>query len=118
MESAWSNGKAAYRCRHGRTTAGAPDPQLPKNAYVREDATTARLPALHVLLTATVSTDGGEGRRRRRTRRGTDVRYQATAEDVIAYLREQQLTLTYDPAAGTLYAGPADATTTITVKAS
>jgi site-specific DNA recombinase len=26
MESAWSNGKAAYRCRHGRTSAMAPDP--------------------------------------------------------------------------------------------
>jgi site-specific DNA recombinase len=26
MESAWSNGKPAYRCRHGHTTASAPDP--------------------------------------------------------------------------------------------
>ena len=26
MESAWSNGKPAYRCRHGRTSAMAPDP--------------------------------------------------------------------------------------------
>jgi hypothetical protein len=37
MESAWSNGKPAYRCRPGRTSAMAPDPALPKNTYVRED---------------------------------------------------------------------------------
>ena len=37
MESAWSNGKPAYRCRHGRTTAAAPDPSRLKNTYVRED---------------------------------------------------------------------------------
>jgi hypothetical protein len=56
--------------------------------------------------------------RRRRTRHGTDVRYQATPEDVITWLREQQITLTYDPAAGTLRAGTAEATQTITLKAS
>ena len=37
MESAWSNGKPAYRCRHGRTSAMAPDPARPKNTYIRED---------------------------------------------------------------------------------
>jgi site-specific DNA recombinase len=26
MESAWSNGKAAYRCRHGHTSAADPNP--------------------------------------------------------------------------------------------
>jgi site-specific DNA recombinase len=32
MESAWSNGKPAYRCRHGHTTTAAPpDPERPKN---------------------------------------------------------------------------------------
>ena len=51
MESAWSNGKAAYRCRHGGTSATAPDPSRPKNAYVREDKLLAQLPALHLLLT-------------------------------------------------------------------
>ncbi len=61
---------------------------------------------------------GSQGRGRRRTRRGIDVRYQATAEDVIAYLREQQVTLTYDPAARTLHAGTGNAATTITLKAS
>lgn len=56
--------------------------------------------------------------RRRRTRRDTDVRYQATPEDVIAYLREQELALTYDPAAGTLRAGTGEAPMTVTLKAS
>lgn len=75
-----------------------------KNAYVREDAIVPHLPALHLLLT-----EPGQGRRRRRTRGGTDVRPLITAEDVIAYLREQQLILTYDPAAGALHAGTGQA---------
>jgi site-specific DNA recombinase len=32
MESAWSNGQPAYRCRHGHTSAAPPDPARPKNA--------------------------------------------------------------------------------------
>ena len=51
MESAWSNGKAAYRCRHGRTSAMTLDPARPKNTYVREDKLLPHLPALHLLLT-------------------------------------------------------------------
>jgi site-specific DNA recombinase len=115
MESAWSNGKPAYRCRHGRTTASAPGPERPRKAHVREDVIMARLPARHVLLTGA---GGTEPQRRRRTRRGTDARCRATPEDVIAYLREQELALTYDPAARTLIAGTGDAPMTITLKAS
>jgi hypothetical protein len=37
---------------------------------------------------------------------------------VIAYLREQQITLAYDPAEATLCAGTGDAAQTITLKAS
>jgi len=113
MESAWSNGKPAYRCRHGHTSASAPDPERPKTAYVREDRLLPHLPALHLLLTG----PSGEPRRRRRTRRGTDVRYQ-TAEHVIAHLRERQITLAYDPAEATLRADTGDAPMTITLKAS
>jgi hypothetical protein len=51
MESAWSNGKPAYRCRHGHTSAMAPDPARPKNTYIREDKLLPHLPALHLLLT-------------------------------------------------------------------
>jgi site-specific DNA recombinase len=113
MESAWSNGKPAYRCRHGHTTAIAPSPVRPKNAYIRENLVVPHLPALHLLLTGAAGT-----RQRRRTRRRIDVRHQATAEDVAGYLREQQITLTYDPAARTLHAGTGSAAQTVTLKAS
>jgi site-specific DNA recombinase len=114
MESAWSNGKPAYRCRHGHTTASAPGPDRPKNAHVREDRILPHLPALQILLSQAPSSTG----RRRRTRRGIDVRHQASPEDMIRYLRGQQITLTYDPAAGTLHAGTGDAAQTITLKTS
>jgi site-specific DNA recombinase len=117
MESAWSNGKPAYRCRHGRTTASAPDPGRAKNAYVREDRILPHLPALNVLLTSPADGEG-DGPRRRRTRRGIDTRCQATPEAVIAYLREQSVSLTYESATSTLYAGTGDAAQTITLKAS
>jgi hypothetical protein len=51
-------------------------------------------------------------------RRGADIRYQAGPEDVIGYLRERQITLTHDPASGTLDAGIAEAAQTITLTAS
>jgi site-specific DNA recombinase len=110
MESAWSNGKPAYRCRHGHTTARPRSPDQLKNAYIREDRILPHLPALHLRLT-----EPAPGQRRRRTRRGTDVRYQASPEDVIGYLRERQISLTYDPASGALHAGTAQ---TITLTAS
>jgi site-specific DNA recombinase len=115
MESAWSNGKSAYRCRHGHTTAAPPDPGRPKNAHVREDRILPRLPALHLLLTGTQP----PASRRRRTRRGTDAQPPAAStEGAIGYLREHGITLTYDPAGGTLQAGTAEATKTTIRKAS
>jgi site-specific DNA recombinase len=101
MESAWSNGRPAYRCRHGHTSTSAPDPGRPRNAFIREDRILPHLPALHLLLTQADST---ESERRRRTRRGADARHRASPEDVIAGLRENQVTLTFDAAAGTLRA--------------
>ena len=79
MESAWSHGRPAYRCRHGYTSAAPPDADRPKNAYVREDRILPQLPALHLLLTGA---DPG-ARRRRRTRRGMDVLSAVGAGDVI-----------------------------------
>jgi hypothetical protein len=110
MESAWSNGKPAYRCRHGHTTVSRRGPGRSKNAYIREDRILPHLPALHLQLT-----EPAAPQRRRRTRSGADVRYQASPEDVIEYLRERQVTLTYDPASGTLDAGTAAAAQTITL---
>ncbi len=113
MESAWSNGKPAYRCRHGHTSAAAPDPARPKNAYIREDRILPHLPALHLLLVGAEPAAG----RRRRTRRGAGARPQAGAQDVIGYVRDRAITLTYDPAAGTLQAGTSDTTKTVIRKA-
>jgi hypothetical protein len=59
MESAWSNGKPAYRCRHGHTTASAPDSERPKNAYVREALILPHLAALHLMLTDPPEDRGG-----------------------------------------------------------
>jgi site-specific DNA recombinase len=109
MESAWSNGKPAYRCRHGRTTASRCGPGQLKNAYIREDRILPHLPAVHLLLS-----EPAGGQRRRRTRRGVDIRNQASPERVIGYLREHQITPTYDPASGTLDAGTAQTITLTT----
>ncbi|MGH3404902.1 MAG: recombinase family protein [Streptosporangiaceae bacterium] len=108
-ESCWANGRAAYRCRHGHSSASAPDPARPKNLYIREDRLLPHLPALYVLLA------GGEpaaGRSRRRTRQGADVRRLVSDEDAIGYLRTRQIALTYDPRTGTLQAGTPEAVTT------
>src|ERR1700727_767546 len=37
LESTWSYGRPAYRCRHGYASATSPAPDRPKNTYVRED---------------------------------------------------------------------------------
>jgi hypothetical protein len=115
MESAWSNGKPAYRCRHGHTSAAAPDPGRVKNAYVREDRILPHLPALYLLLTGAQA--AGE-RRMRRTRHGADVRPAVSPEGAIEYLREHQIPLTWDPKAGTVQAGTTEAIKTVTGKAS
>ena len=96
---------------HQRRPAG---PGRRRNAYVREDRILPQLPALYLLLT------GAEpgARRRRRTRRGMDVPPRASAEDVIGYLREHGITLTWDPAAGTLQTGATEPIKTATGKAS
>jgi site-specific DNA recombinase len=114
MESAWSNGRPAYRCRHGHTSAAPPGPGRSGNAYVREDRALAQLPALHILLSGAPPA----GERRRRTRRGADARHRTSLEDMIRYLRENQITLTYDQAAASLRAGVAGATKTVIAKAS
>jgi site-specific DNA recombinase len=46
LESAWSNGKPAYQCRHGYTSATRPDLARPKNTYVREDQILPHLAAI------------------------------------------------------------------------
>ena len=50
LESAWSNGKPAYRCRHGYTSAARPESGRPGNTYVREDQILPHLAAIAILL--------------------------------------------------------------------
>jgi len=114
MESAWSNGKPAYRCRHGHTSAASPDPGKPKNAYIREDRILPYLPALHLLLTGPPQAT----RARRRTRRRADFRPAVSPDEMIGHLREHQVTLTWDPAAATLNARVTGTVKTVTVTAS
>ena len=49
VESAWCNGKPAYRCRHGYTSAIRPSPDCQRNLPVREDKILARLAVLAIL---------------------------------------------------------------------
>jgi site-specific DNA recombinase len=90
-----------------RVRAGPGEAEEP---YIREDRILPHLPALYVLLTRA---EPAATRRRRRTRRGADVRRPASDEDVIGYLRTRQITLTYDPRTGTLRADNPKAVTTV-----
>jgi site-specific DNA recombinase len=113
MEAAWSNGKAAYRCRHGHTSAAAPDPGRPKNAHLREEGALERLPALHLMLTRAESP-----RVRKRTRCGIDVRAALSPQDAIRFFRESQIALVYDQTTGTLQAHNSETAKTIIKNAS
>jgi hypothetical protein len=90
----------------------APDPSRPKNTYVREDKLLPHLPALHLLLTTPAV------RTRRRTRAGTDTIGSASPDEVIAYLREQEITITWNPATAALQARATRTAKTVTIKAS
>ncbi len=103
LESAWSNGRAAYRCRHGYTSATRPEPGRPKNVYVREDQILPHLATLASLL-------AGPGQTRRRRKHGiAQVTTPARAADLIDQLRADGITLTYDPDNRTLHTGDSDA---------
>jgi hypothetical protein len=86
----------------------APDGACPKNTYVREDKIVPHLPAL--LLTTPAA------RARRRTRAGADVRPVTSPEHMIRYLREHEITLTWDPAVAALQARGTETAKTLTVK--
>jgi len=115
LESCWANNRGAYRCRHGHSSASATDAARPKNLYIREDRILPHLPALVIRL---AGTETAAGRRRRRTRRGTDVATPVSDAKAIRYLRSSQITLTYDPRSGTLQADTAEAVTAIIDRAS
>ena len=88
LESAWSNGKPAYGCRHGHPSAAHPDPDRPKNTYVREDQILPHLAALAILLASDGQVqDSGTGQ----------VTAAAQTAGLIDRLRASGTVLTYDP---------------------
>ena len=91
LESAWSNGRPAYRCRHGYCSATSPDPDRPKTTYVREDHVLPHLAALAILLA------GPAGKPGRGNRSLAQVTGPADAAALIDRLRAGGVVLTYDP---------------------
>ena len=102
LESAWSNGKPAYRCRHGYTSATSPDPTRPKNLYIREDKILPRLADLAILRAG--ASPPANSRRSRAA-----ITPPAQAADLIDHLRATGVSLIYDPASHVLRTGTKDA---------
>jgi DNA invertase Pin-like site-specific DNA recombinase len=101
LESTWSNGKPAYRCRHGYTSAARPDPARPKNVYVREDQVLPHLAALAILLGRHKHAPYSPGQ--------PTVTAPAQAAELIDHLRTSGRRLTYDPQHRTLRTDTEDA---------
>ena len=95
LESAWSNGKPAYRCRHGHPSATRPDPARSRNTYVREDQILSHLAALAIVLDG--AEHAGDDPDRARQVTGPD-----GAAELIDYLRSSGHALIYDPQHRTL----------------
>jgi site-specific DNA recombinase len=96
LESAWSNGRPACRCRHGYCSAAVPDPARPKNIYVREDRILPHLAALAILRAGHGVPDSA---------RQASVTLPAQTADLIDQLRITGAVLTYDPGTRTIRAG-------------
>jgi site-specific DNA recombinase len=103
LESAWSYGRPACRCRHGYSSATVPDPARPKNAYVREDQILPHLAAIAILLAASAGISGPE------SGGSAQVTGPADGAVLIDRLRADGVVLTYDPDGRTLHAGGHDA---------
>jgi site-specific DNA recombinase len=93
LESAWSNGKPAYRCRHGHSNATSLGAARPKNTYVREDQILPHLAAVAILLGDHTLPDGS-----------TQVAAPGEVATLIDQLRTADITLTYEPDTRTLRA--------------
>jgi Recombinase zinc beta ribbon domain len=109
LESAWSNGKPAYRCRHGHTSAASSHPTRAKNTYVREDQILLHLAAISILL-AGVAGEPGCG-----NWGPAQVTGPARAADLIDHLRADGIVLTYDPQDRTPRAGGGDDVPSVTI---
>ena len=103
LESAWSNGKPAYRCRHGHTSATWPQTRRPGNSYVREDQILPHLAAISILLAGAARTPGAGGCGAAQLTGPEDT------AGLIDQLRADGVVMTYDPDDRTLHAGSPDA---------
>jgi site-specific DNA recombinase len=102
LESAWSSGRPAYRCRHGYTSATTPNSGRPKNTYVREDQILPHLAALAILLAGPARKPG------RMNRSPAQVTGPADTAALIDQLRADGIVLTCDPDGRTLRASGHD----------
>jgi hypothetical protein len=108
MEGTWNNGTAAYRCRHGQSSANNRSARTP-NAYIRESHLLARMPLLHIRLThsqtlPTAAKGLGQASSLTTSNRVTAIPRitTPTPEEVIAQRRRTARTLTYHHPAKTL----------------
>ena len=83
MQGAWNNDKATYRCKHADDQAL--DQGAPHTVCVKEESILTHLPALLIRL----------GLRPERT--AAD-RQEATIEEAVSMLRDNEIRLTYDHA--------------------
>jgi hypothetical protein len=93
LESAWSNGKPAYRCRHGHTTATRPEPSRVKNTYIREEQILPHMAAVAILL----------GRDQVLSGHAAQITSPDEAAALSSQLRTAGITMTYDPDTRTLH---------------
>jgi site-specific DNA recombinase len=96
LESAWSNGKPAYRCRHGHPSATRPDPARSRNTYVREDQILPHLAGLAILVAGGGTADDGGM---------VQIATPTQSADLIDQLRASGAVLTYDPDTRTIRTG-------------
>ncbi len=103
LEAAWFNGKSAYRCRQGYTSATRPQPGRPGNTYVREDQIVPHLAAIAILLAGPPATPA------RGNRSPAQVTGPTRTAALIDQLRSDGVVLTFDPQDRTLRVGGHDA---------
>ncbi len=84
MESCWSNGRAAYRYRHGHSSATPRNPHRTPKAYLREDQVLAHLPALHLMRTGEEAAPGRASALARLRADGIGLIYDQTSRTVTA----------------------------------